>query len=179
MSLHIALLRAVNVGGTGKLKMAELKAMAEAMGFTEVSTLLQSGNLAFRADKADRLEARIETELEKRFGLRSAVIVRTSDQWAKIVAANPYPDEARLDPSHLLVMPLKTPPKADAEAALQAAIKGPERVRVVGETAYFVYPEGMADTKLTPAIIERNLGAVGAARNWNTTMKLLGLVQAP
>jgi uncharacterized protein (DUF1697 family) len=175
MSRHIALLRAVNVGGTGKIRMADLKAMAEAMGFAEVQTLLQSGNLVFRPDAETDLEARIEAELARRFGLKSAVIVRTADQWSRLAEANPYPEAAAKDPSHLLVMPLKTPPKADAEAALQAAIRGAETARVIGQTAYFVYPDGMADTKLTPAVIERCLGAVGTARNWNTTTKLLAL----
>ena len=79
MTKHVALLRAVNVGGTGAVKMAELRAMAEAMGFTEVQTLLQSGNLVFRApsDKASALEGLIKAELARRFGLTTTVIVRS------------------------------------------------------------------------------------------------------
>ncbi len=177
MSMHIALLRAVNVGGTGKVKMADLRDMAQAMGFTQVSTVLQSGNLVFDAPSAKDLEERLEAELDKRFGLTSAVIVRSGAEWAKIVAANPFPNEARDDPSHMLAMPLKTSPAADSEAALQAAIKGRETVRVVGHTAYLVYPDGIGESKLTAAIIERHLGARGTARNWNTVLKLAALTE--
>jgi uncharacterized protein (DUF1697 family) len=177
MSMHIALLRAVNVGGTGKIKMADLRDMAQAMGFTQVSTVLQSGNLVFDALSAKDLEDRLEAELDKRFGLKSAVIVRSGAAWAKIVAANPFLDEAKDDPSHTLAMPLKTEPSADGESALRAAIKGRETVTVVGQTAYFVYPDGIGESKLTAAIIERHLGAKGTARNWNTVLKLAGLTE--
>jgi uncharacterized protein (DUF1697 family) len=177
MSRHIALLRAVNVGGTGKLRMADLKAAAEAMGLTDVKTLLQSGNLVFTADNAADLESRTEAELAKRFGLKSAVIVRTAAEWERLVDANPFPDEARRDPSHMVVMPLKSKPKAGAEDALQAAIKGRETARVIGDCAYLVYPDSIGDSKLTIALIEKALDATGTARNWNTTTKLLAMVK--
>jgi uncharacterized protein (DUF1697 family) len=149
--------------------------MAQGMGFAQVSTLLQSGNLVFDAPSANDLEGRLEAELDKRFGLKSAVIVRSGAEWAKIIAANPYADEARDDPSHMLVMPLKTGPAKDGETALRAAIKGRETVRVVGQAAYLVYPDGIGESKLTATVIERHLGARGTARNWNTVLKLAAL----
>lgn len=177
MTRHIALLRAVNVGGTGKLKMAALKAAAEAIGLSDVRTLLQSGNLVFEADKAEGLDGRIETALKDRFGLSTTVIVRSASQWSAIVSANPFTEEAGRDPSHLLVMPLKTAANPGGEAALQAAVKGREQTRVIDACAYLVYPDGIGDSKLTAAVIERALGAVGAARNWNTASKLLAMAQ--
>ena len=178
MSLYVALLRAVNVGGTAAVKMADLKAMAGDMGFDAVQTVLQSGNLVFRAASGkDRgLESRIEAELERRFKLKTTVIVRSAGAWAKLVDGNPFGAEAKADPSHLLVMPLNAEPAAGAEAALQAKIKGREEARVVGDVAYIVYPDGIGRSKLTIAVIERALGVVGTARNWNTVMKLAALV---
>lgn len=172
MSAYIALLRAVNVGGA-KVAMAELRALAEAIGLARPRTLLNSGNLVFEADgAADALEARLEAGIEARFGGPVPVLVRSAEAWDALMAANPYPDEAKADPAHLLVMPLKAAPTPDREAALTAAIKGRERARVVGDVAWLVYPDGIGDSKLTIQVIERHLGTVGTARNWNTVVKL-------
>jgi uncharacterized protein (DUF1697 family) len=176
MSAYIALLRAVNVGGV-TMKMAELRALAEDIGLAEVRTLLQSGNLVFRADaEAAALEARLEAEIAARMALSVAVMVRSAKAWARVVAANPFPDEAAADPGHLLVMPLKSAPTEGREAALTAAIKGRERARVIGDVAYLVYPDGVGQSKLTNAVIERQLGVRGTARNWNTAVKLAAMV---
>jgi uncharacterized protein (DUF1697 family) len=177
MTLHIVLLRAVNVGRTAAVKMADLRAMASDLGFSDPQTLLQSGNLVFRvpSDKPPDLERRIEAELERRLGLAVAVIVRSARAWAGIIADNPFKAEANQDPSHLLVMPLKAAPAPDREAALQAAIKGRERVRVIGAQAYLVYPDGIGRSKLTNALIETQLGVKGTARNWNTVTRLAAL----
>lgn len=179
MTLHIALLRAVNVGGTGAVKMADLKAMAKDMGFEDVQTVLQSGNLVFAAagHKDQALESRLEAELKTRFDLTTTVIVRGAKAWGELIEANPFAAEAKADPSHLLVMPLKDRPKAGAEDALRAAIKGQEAARVIGDVAYIVYPDGIGRSKLTIAVVEKALGATGTARNWNTVTKLAGLVE--
>lgn len=174
MSAYIALLRAVNVGGA-KVAMADLRAMAEGIGLGRPRTLLNSGNLVFEADgSAPALEAKLEAAIEARFGGKVPVMVRPAEAWDALVAGNPYPDEARDDPSHLLVMPLKAMPADGAEAALNAAIKGRERARVIGDAAWLVYPDGIGESKLTAHVVERHLGTVGTARNWNTAVKLAG-----
>jgi uncharacterized protein (DUF1697 family) len=179
MVKHIALLRAVNVGGTGKVKMAELREMAEAMGFTEVETLLQSGNLVFAAKgKDENLEGRLEAELEAKLKVKAAVMVRSATAWREIIEANPFPKAAHADPSHLLVAPLKAKPATGAEAALQVAIRGPETAKVVGEAAYIVYPDGIGRSKLTSAVIEAKLGVKATGRNWNTVLKLAEMAGA-
>ena len=128
MASHIALLRAVNVGGRS-LKMGDLVAFARDLGLDNPRTLLQSGNLVFEgADSSDAgLEKRFEAEAEARFGFQTDFIVRSAAEWRALIEANPFADEARNDPSHLLVMPLKAAPAKDALKALRAAIKGPER----------------------------------------------------
>ena len=177
MITYIALLRAVNVGGTAAVKMDALRAMTADLGFTDVQSLLQTGNLVFTGKATGRaeIEGLIEAEAEKRLGLTTTVVVRTAADWAEVIARNPFSDEAKDDPSHLLVMPLKNAPVAEAEAALQAAVVGRERVRVIGDAAYLVYPDGVGRSKLTAVLAERKLGARGTARNWNTAMKLAAL----
>jgi uncharacterized protein (DUF1697 family) len=173
MAVHIALLRAVNVGGRS-LKMASLIALANDLGFENPRTLLQSGNLVFESrERGDaKLEQRLEAEAEKRFGFPVDFMLRTATEWRGLVAANPYPEAARDDPAHLLAMPLKTAPAAGALDALRAAIKGPEQVEIDGRDAYLVYPAGIGRSKLTITVIERHLGVRGTARNWNTVLKL-------
>jgi len=179
MSVHIALLRAVNVGGR-KVTMAELReAISGLKGFAKVRTLLQTGNLVFEAKGGDeRLERRIEDAVETRFGLRSEAMVRTAEEWDEAIAANPFAKEAREMPAFTVLLALKGPPVDGGLEALRAAIPGQERVEVVGRNAYLVYPEGQGVSKLMPAMIERRLGVRGTARNWNTVLKLKALAEA-
>jgi uncharacterized protein (DUF1697 family) len=170
----VAFLRAVNVGGTGKLPMAELKALAVDIGLREPRTLLQSGNLVFEAGSksAATLEKLLEREVAARFGITPDVIVRTGDALKAAMARNPFTKEAASDPARLHVQFLKAATSAVQVASLAAAIKGREVVKGAGSEVFIYYPDGMADTKLTGAVIERHLGARGTARNWNTVTKL-------
>ena len=102
--------------------------------------------------------------------------MRTATEWTDLVVANPFTAEAESDPSHVLLMLLKDAPPASAVNALQASIKGRERVRAHGRQLYMVYPDGVGHSKLTLAIVERALATKGTARNWNTVMKLQALV---
>jgi uncharacterized protein (DUF1697 family) len=108
-------------------------------------------------------------------GLRTDFFVRTAAEWAKVVAGNPFPEEAERDPGHLVVMFLKATPEANDVAALQAAIPGRETVRAEGKHAYIIYPDGIGRSKLTIDLIERKLGTRGTGRNWNTVLKLAAL----
>lgn len=178
MATYIALLRAVNVGGRSLL-MVDLRKTLAKLGFEGAKTLLQSGNVVLTSDKRStaELEKLLETGTEKHHKLQVDYIVRTAKEWADIIAANPYPNEAKSDPQRLVVSALKGAPKAGAEAALQAAIKGPETVRIIGRQAYLYYPDGQGTSKLTPAVIEKHLGTKGTARNWNTVLKLQALTE--
>ncbi|HXL99877.1 MAG TPA: DUF1697 domain-containing protein [Rhizomicrobium sp.] len=171
--LAVAFLRAVNVGGTGKLAMADLKALAEEIDLGEPRTLLQSGNLVFDAKgKAPaKLESLLESEIKKRFGIETAVMVRNGAALKAVIARNPFPEQAKSDPGFLHVYFLKDETTAKHVDALRAAIKGPEKVEGAGHEVFIFYPEGAGRSKLTSATIEKHLGARGTARNWNTINK--------
>lgn len=176
VTTHIALLRAVNVGGRGKIAMADLRAMLADLGFERPQSLLQSGNLVFASKPTGAaLEALLEREAKARLGLATDVIVRTADEWRGIVAANPFSAMASNDPSHLVVMPLKSPPDALGLEGLRAWIPGREAIEASGRELYITYPDGIGTSKLTGAVIERRVGARGTARNWNTVTKLAAL----
>ncbi len=177
MTTWIALLRAVNVGGTGKIGMADLRSWLGDLGFAEPRSLLQSGNLVFRGKAAAEagLERLLQREAAKRFGLSTTFFVRDANCWSEIVSNNPFPGEAKSDPSHLMMIVLKENPDAECVDALQVAISGPERLRVVGRQVYVTYPLGIADSRLTLGAIEKKLGVSGTGRNWNTVLKIAAL----
>lgn len=179
MSRRIALLRGVNLGPNRRVAMVDVRATFEAAGFGAVASLLQSGNLVFEAGSATdaEVEARAEQALKERLDLTTEVVVRDADAWRAMIAANPFPDEAVADPSHLVVMAMKTAPAEGAEAAM-AAVPGRERARVIGDHAYIYYPDGIAGVRLIGAPLDRALGARGTGRNWNTVLKLAALAGA-
>ena len=180
MSLSVALLRGINVGGRRSVAMADLRNFVAGLGLRDVQSVLQSGNLVFRSDAKGeaRLERTLEAEAKKRLGLETEFFVRSATEWEDLVADNPFHEEARRDPARLVAVFLKQAPGAAAVKALQAAVVGREGVRAVGRQAYIVYPDGQGRSKLTNAVIEKQLGARGTARNWNTVLRLAELVRA-
>jgi uncharacterized protein (DUF1697 family) len=180
MTTCVALLRAINLPRHNQVAMADLRAFLAGLGFADPRSLLQSGNLLFRSDRRTtaQLERLLETEAAKRLALRTDFLVRTAREWQDVIARNPFREEAKRDPGHLVVMFLKAAPEAKAVKALQAAIKGPEVVRAHGRQAYIAYPAGFGRSRLTTAVIEAKLGTRGTARSWNTVVKLGALAGA-
>jgi len=167
MTSYACLLRAVNVGGTGKLPMAELRAMCEAAGFTDVRTYIASGNVVLRsASTARQVQATLEAALADYAGKPVAVLVRTAAEMAAVLDANPFADAA---PNRVMVIFLDQPPPPDA--LHQASGLAGEQFVLGRREIYVHYPDGMGDSKL------KIPGAkAGTARNLNTVAKLVGMV---
>jgi uncharacterized protein (DUF1697 family) len=174
MTVFISMLRAVNVGGTSVIKMEPLRAAYEALGFKDVRSLLQSGNVVFRSGIKDsrQLARRIKQELERKFGLQIEVVIRTLPELESIFERSPVLSP-RADLAKLLVMFLVGVPDAQGQAQLVKAHKGPEMLEIRGPEVYLYYPNGLGRSKLTAAVLERHLGTMGTARNWNTLTRLL------
>jgi len=153
--------------------MTDLRDFLTKLGFDDVRSLLQSGNVVFgsRARTGAELERFLESESQKRFGIEIDFFVRAPEEWKSIIRQNPFRKEAELDPGHLVVMLLKSPPRPEDVAALQAAISVPEVVRAKGRQLYVFYPNGQGRSPLTNAVIEKKVGRC-TGRNWNTVMKL-------
>ncbi len=168
MQVFVALLRAVNVGGTGKLPMSELVAMATAAGFRRPRTWIASGNLVLESrDGEPRVKAALEAALARRAGRHVAVMVRSADEMAAVLAANPFPDKA---PNRTIAVFLDAPPAADWRDGLVAP--GGEEVRAGRRELYIHYGDGMAQSKLKlPA------AAAGTARNLNTVARLAAMAR--
>ncbi len=178
MTVYVSLLRAMNVGGRS-IKMDALRAIHESLGLTDVTTLLQSGNVVFSYAEKNRasLAKKIEDAIARECGFHSTVMLRDAAALRKIVKENPFPDAAENDPSHLVVMFLASTPDKDAAKRLAEAYEGPEEIRIRGDNATITYPNGIGRSKLTNALLEKQLGVAGTARNWNTVTKLLALAE--
>jgi uncharacterized protein (DUF1697 family) len=169
MGKKLALLRAVNVGGR-KLPMAELRALCEALGWTQVATYIQSGNVVFTAPgKPKAIEELLEKAIRDRFGLEVPVIVRTAAQWSALTAGNPF---AGREANRTQLLVSKQRPKSDAAERLMERAQGGEEVRAVGDALWFHFPAGIARSKLTPAAIDKACGSPATGRNYNTLLKL-------
>lgn len=177
MATFIALLRGVNVGGNTIIPMAALRALSEEQGFTDVRTLLQSGNVVLNAARATpaSITKKLEAALKRRFGKDIRVIVRTPDDLRAIVKRNPFPAAARDDPSHLLVTFLAAAPDAAQTAALAAHKHATEPHKVDGQALYIHYASGVGTSKFVGPVIEKTLATHATARNWNTILKLIAL----
>jgi uncharacterized protein (DUF1697 family) len=180
MTLRIALLRGVNVGGNKKIAMADLKAMVEALGFTDVKTLLQSGNVAFEVgDRNDAdLETLLDAEAEKRLGLTTRFIARDPKAWRAIIDANPMPDEALREPSRFLVNVARETVTPEMLAAIRAVATPGEKVEAVDRQVYIYFGDGIADSKAAVVFGKKSLGLTATGRNWNTVMKIAELIGA-
>ena len=166
MTNYVALLRAVNVGGTGKLPMAELKAMAEGCGFGSARTLIASGNLVFTSDKSEaEVATLLEAELQRFFGKRVPVFVRTAAEMAEVAAGNPFDDDK---PGRVMAHFIAEDP---AKSMLDAATNVEGERMALGQRAIYVsYGAGIGKTRLKlPAVKD------GTARNMNTVAKLAAL----
>ncbi len=166
MAAYIALLRAVNVGGTGKLPMSDLKALCDKAGFRKVKTYIASGNVVFENPMTEaQVKSALETALAAYAGKPVGVVVRTAAEMAEVLASNPFPDAP---PSRTVAIFLDDSPPSDALEGMTG--KTSEEVRLGKREIYVHYGDGMADSKLKiPA------AKTGTARNINTISKLAAM----
>jgi uncharacterized protein (DUF1697 family) len=166
MPVFVLLLRAVNVGGTGKLPMGDLKRLCEKAGFGKVRTYIASGNVVAERDGAETAaKAAIEAELKAYAGKPVGVIVRTAAEMAKVAADNPFPDKPA---NFTAAIFLDRTPRPDALKTAKG--QSNEEMRLGAREIYVHYPDGMGRSKLRiPAAID------GTARNMNTVAKLAAM----
>jgi uncharacterized protein (DUF1697 family) len=164
---YVALLRAVNVGGTGKIAMTDLKALCVAAGFESVRTYIASGNVVFTSKDAEKkVKAELEARLAKHVGASIGVIVRTAAEMAAVAKANPFP---KAPANYTVAIFLDGAPPADALAKATGAQD--EEMRLGKREIYVHYPSGQGRSKLRiPA------AKAGTARNMNTIAKLAAMV---
>ena len=173
-STYIALLRGINLGGHKIVKMDQLRQTFGELGFTDVQTYIQSGNVVFKAPPQTpaKLAKRIEESILHHFGFSVAVVVKTAAEIGEVIANNPLLKEKGIDLTRLHVTFLACAPDKSALKALDAAEVAPDQFRCSAQAVYLHCPNGYHATKLGNNVLEKMLKVGTTTRNWNTVNKL-------
>lgn len=172
MTTYVALLRGINVGTAKRVAMPALRELATGLGYADVATHINSGNLVLSTERpAATVQRELEQGIEQTFGLHADVVVRTAGELAAAVAANPFPDG---DPSQVTIAFLAGPPDAEAETRLRALAGEDELLLVTPGEVYVHYGHGQADSRLA-AKFPTLLGVTATVRNLRTVTKLVDL----
>lgn len=174
--IYVGLLRGINVGGHNRIPMTELRSLCGEIGWDDVRSYIQSGNLVFSASaKPARLEAELEKSIERHFGLQVPVLVRTTEDWRVYTKSNPFPKASLNEPNLVgLALSKRTPDPKAAEKLRERAADG-ERLTQVGDALWIHFKNGSARSKLSPALLDRIVGSTVTVRNWRTVLKIQGL----
>jgi uncharacterized protein (DUF1697 family) len=176
---HVALLRGINVGRAKRVAMADLRALVEQLGYTDVRTMLNSGNVVFTGsgEAPNTIAARIQDALLSRLRISARVMVITAGSLAAIVAGNSLRDNVE-DPSRLLVAFLARASDRSVLDGLATQTWSPEVLLLGPQVAYLWCPDGVLASRLLVAL-GRALGDAVTTRNWATVTKLHALVEPP
>ncbi len=179
MAVLVSMLRGINVGGHNKVNMGELRSLYESLGLQDAQTYVQSGNVVFRTKERNLavLTKRIEEAIERRFGFRVDVIVRTPSELRDVIARNPFAKRRAVDPGKLLVTFLANHTSVQARDQVLKINTDPEELHVDGREVYIYFPNGMGRSKLSWPTIGKKLGTTGTGRNWNSVTKLLEIAE--
>jgi uncharacterized protein (DUF1697 family) len=171
MHTYISLLRGINVSGQKKIRMADLKSLYESLGFGNVQTYVQSGNVIFNSPEQDiaKLRNSIEMQIETTFGFSVPVLIRTADDFQHIIENHPFAQEEEI---RVLITFLSGQPEASKLGEL-SHYKDKVDLFSLGEQEIFLFcPGGYGKTKLSNAFFERKLGVSATTRNWKTVNAL-------
>ena len=184
MPTHVALLRGINVGGGGKVPMAQLRTLVAKLGHRDVATYIQTGNILFTPSHDDEtaLAGELSKAIADEFGVRTSVIVLSRSELASVIEVNPYADAPDLRFVHGVFLPAEPDEAATqlvADAVSAAAAKGSKDVaQYVGRTLYLHTPDGFGTSDLARELLAKRKNkppATGTARNFKTIAKLLEL----
>jgi uncharacterized protein (DUF1697 family) len=177
MPTQIALLRGINLGPNRRIAMGELRELLTGLGYDDVRTLLQSGNIVLGTRLGpEKLARTLERQIAEGLGVDPAVIVRSRDELAAAIERNPLGDVAG-DPKRHTVYFLAGKPDADAVRELERADVAPEAFAAAGRELYTWHPDGIQKSPLVKLVAKAPLGVTWTARNWNTVTKLLALAE--
>jgi len=178
MQTYIAILRGINVSGQKIIKMAELRDHLSSLGFTNLTTYIQSGNIVFQYDAKGNsvLENKIHQNIKANYGFDVPIIVRTKEEWQKVVDNFPYNID-ELDIKRIAVTFLKEEPSQFQEDEFDKFKTLNDEMVYIGKEIYLHIPDGFGKSKLTNNIMERKLKVSATTRNWKTTQKLLEMAK--
>lgn len=177
MSIYIALLRGINVGGNKRIKMADLRELLADIGISDAKTLLASGNVIFQSDETERekLVSSVEEAIQKHYDFEVKVILRSGDELEAVIEKNPFTGQD-VAGNRLLVTFLKNSPSREAVHDFQESHTTKEVLHLMGKEIFIHYPDGAGQSKLSNTVIEKKFAVTGTARNWNTVIKLQAIL---
>ncbi|MGV3503133.1 MAG: DUF1697 domain-containing protein [Adhaeribacter sp.] len=180
METYIALLRGINVSGHKPVPMQALKALFENLDFQQVRTYIQSGNVVFRAEKADpaALAARVEEKIAAQFGFHVPVLVRRAAEIQQALDRNPFLQQPGVEPDKLHVTFLADEPEPERSSKLAGGNYGADQYHISEREVFLYCPQGYGNTKLHNAFLETKLGRQATTRNLKTVRQLLGMAEA-
>ncbi|QGQ99267.1 DUF1697 domain-containing protein [Paenibacillus psychroresistens] len=176
MTIYIALLRGINVGGNNMIKMSELKLMFEEMGFGKVQTYINSGNVLFTSENgAEQVRQRAEFEVNKAFGIAATVVIRTAAELERIIGDCPYKSDSLAAGESVQVTLLTEAASSEKMALLPIGVDGKDEFHNNGLEIYFLFRQSVLDSKLAKNMTK--LGSTATSRNLNTINKLAALIK--
>ncbi len=171
--IYIAILRGINVSGSKKLPMAELRTLLSNLNFSDVTTYIQSGNVVFTSKDKDqeKLGSQISEAIKKQYDYEVPVLVKTIKQWKKAMANNPFTEEdiSKQAITFLATIPIETTIEIDSKN---------DQFKIIDSEVYLYFPNGFGRSKLTNNLFERKLKTQATTRNWRTINKLLEMAAA-
>lgn len=174
----VALLRGINVGGHKKVPMADLRALAEQLGWRDATTYVASGNLVGHcSDPPARAAQRLAQALAKQFGFAVDVIVRPAADWLRWAASSPFPAAQAARPNLLHLCVAQAPIEAAGIELLRARASAHEQIALADGVLWIDFGAGVARSKLTPALLDKAAGAPVTARNWRTVTAIAELLR--
>ena len=178
MERYATILRGINVSGQKKIRMADLLKLYESLGFTNVCTYIQSGNVVFDSvhRKVDNLVHGIEQAIQKKYGFNVPVLVRTRAEIQAAIRANPFLKETAIDLTKLHLTFLDRAPEKSAVRTFDPGSLGQDRYSIKGVNVFLYCPGGYGKTKLSNTFLEKKLGVRATTRNWKTVNVLNDLL---
>ena len=179
MPAVIAMLRAVNLGSHNRVKMDALCSLCTSLKLRDPQTYVQSGNVVFGTNERDlvKVSKRLADAIEREFGFRTEVIVRSTAEMGDVVARNPFAQRRGIEPGKFLVVFFSGQPGADAREKIQSIKTDGEVLYLDGRELYIYFPNGQGRSKISTAGLERILKVPGTGRNWNSVTKLLEMAE--
>jgi uncharacterized protein (DUF1697 family) len=179
MAIYVSLLRGINIGGHKRIKMDKLRQSFEALGFEQVRTFIQSGNVVFKAAKTSTstLSKRIEAKILADVGFPVSVISRNAEELGSAIENNPFLKDPRIDAAKLHVTFLSAAPDPSALKKLAELTAAPDKSCCVGKELYLYLPEGVSGSELMKKPLDGVLSVVTTTRNWKTVNSLHELCQ--
>jgi uncharacterized protein (DUF1697 family) len=181
MQTLISLLRGVNMAGHNKIQMTELSTLYRKMGFKDVRSYIQSGNVIFSLDdKTDfqRVASQIEGAILKKFDDAIPVFIRTISEIKKVIIENPFFNEENFDPARMAVIFLYETPSGEQVEKVKNIDYPPDKFKIIGKEIFIYCPNGFGRTKLYTNFFENKMKVTGTARNWKTVKSILKIAEA-